>query len=89
MHKPLDHQNPTYKASLFSIVEVISSEDKVERSYLVNYSHHGTKLWLTRVIIWCLTNDKMLTIEEATAEDVATRLLFTPKDEPVSRGPAS
>lgn len=71
--------NPSYVPTLFSVVEVIDTTDKVERSFLVNYSDHETKVWLTKTLIWCLTNDKMMTVERATPDDIATKRLFTPR----------
>jgi len=73
-------QNPNFIPTLFSLVEIIDPEEKVEREFLVNYSDHETKLWLTKTLIWCLTNDRMMTVERATEEDIKTRRLFTPRE---------
>lgn len=66
-------------ASIFCVVAVVDPDSgDVEREFLINYSHHGTKLWLTKTIVWCMTNDRQLEICAATNKDMRTRQLFIP-----------
>ena len=73
----------TYQPSLFSMVTIIGKNEE-DREFLVNYSSHGTKVWLTKTLIWALTNDREVSIMRATPDEVATRPLFTPKEPAMS-----
>lgn len=73
----------TYQPSLFSMVTIIGDKEE-DREFLVNYSNHTTKIWLTKTLIWALTNNREISIMRATPEEVATRPLFTPKEAAVS-----
>lgn len=65
--------------SIFALVTVRElKDDAVVDEYLVNYSNHPTKLWLTKLHVWALTNDKKLIIERATSDQISGRTLFSP-----------
>lgn len=68
-----------YQPSLFSVVKITGGEDPA-REFLINYSDHNTKLWLTRTMIWGLTNGRTVSIVRANTKDIESRQLFTPRD---------
>lgn len=68
-----------YQPSLFSVVKITGGKDP-EREFLINYSDHNTKVWLTRTMIWGLTNGRTVSIVRANTKDIESRQLFTPRD---------
>lgn len=72
---------PNSPSALFAFIEVLTDDDEVDREYLVNYSHPSVKAWLTRMTVWALLNDRSVSMEKATDEDIKTRPLFHPKDD--------
>lgn len=75
--------NANYQPTLFSVVRIIGG-GVPDREFLVNYSDHNTKVWLTKTTIWALTNGRTLSIVRAATKDIEARPLFMPKIEPVS-----
>ncbi len=66
------------RPSLFSLV-TITGKDVPVREFLINYSHHDTKVWLTKTLIWGLMNERQINVARATARDIETKQLFTPR----------
>lgn len=79
-----DKRNPNYQATLFSVVK-ISGEGAPDREFLVNFSNHETKVWLTKTMIWGLMNGKTVSITRASQRDTESRQLFIPQQEAMSR----
>lgn len=75
--------NPNYQPTLFSIVKIVG-EGWPDKEFLVNYSDHNTKVWLTKTTIWALTNGRSLSIVRAATKDIESRPLFTPREAAVS-----
>lgn len=69
--------NTPTSATIFAIVSTILGDD-VEKEFLINFSHHDTKLWLTKTTVWCLTNDRILEIRPASPKDIQTKRMFIP-----------
>lgn len=69
-----DTNNP----SIFAVVTIEFENGDVEREFLINYSHHETKLWLTRTQVWALTNERVVYIQRASESDIASKKQFIP-----------
>lgn len=68
--------------SIYCIVEVWEqdAEDEPERSYLTNFSDFKTKEWLTRLLVWGLSNKRELIIKPASPEEMTSMRMFVPRD---------
>lgn len=67
-------------ASIYCVVEVWTSDDELEKDYLVNYSDHNTKEWLTRLLVWGLMNSREILIKAATEAEMTSKKMFMPKE---------
>lgn len=69
-------------SSIYCVVEVWeagSDSADVEKEYLVNFSDYTTKEWLTKLLVWGLTNKKEILIKPASSEDMDSMKMFVPK----------
>lgn len=64
------------------VLERTKEEDEVIQDYNVNFSHYDTKLWLTRLFVWAMLNDKVVELSPIHVEPSTVRL-FTPQPEGV------
>jgi len=82
----MDHsQDRNYGAmniSIYCLVEVWESDNELdaEKEYLVNFSDFKTKEWLTRLMVWALTNQREVVIKPATEGMMTSMKMFVPKD---------
>lgn len=68
--------------SIYCVVEVWedSEQHEAEKEYLVNFSDFQTKEWLTRLMVWALTNKREILIKAATEVEMTSMRMFVPKD---------
>ena len=82
----MDHsQDRNYGAmniSIYCVVEVWEpgNELEAEKEHLVNFSDYKTKEWLTRLMVWALTNQREVLIKPATEAELTSMRMFVPKD---------
>lgn len=82
----MDHsQDRNYGAmniSIYCVVEVweAGNDLEAEKEYLVNFSDYKTKEWLTRLMVWALTNTREVLIKPATEAEMSSMKMFVPKD---------
>lgn len=80
-----NHQDRNYGAmnvSIYCIVEVWEPDNDLdaEKEYLVNFSDHQTKEWLTRLMVWALTNTREVLIKPATEAEMSSMRMFVPRE---------
>lgn len=68
-------------ASIYCIVEVWEENEDVdvEKEYLVNFSDYVTKEWLTKLLVWGLTNRKEILIKAASSDQMSSMRMFVPR----------
>lgn len=82
----MDHsQDRNYGAmniSIYCLVEVWESDNEIdaEKEYLINFSDFKTKEWLTRLMVWALTNQREVVIKPATEGMMSSMKMFVPKE---------
>lgn len=68
------------QVSIYSIVEVWIDDDEMEKEYLVNFSDYKTKEWLTRLLVWGLTNQREILIRAASEAEMTSKKMFSPRE---------
>lgn len=66
--------------SIYALVEVWTTDEQVEKEYLVNFSDFKTKEWLTRLMVWALMNQREILLKAAGDHEMSSMKMFVPKD---------
>ncbi len=68
--------------SIYCLVEVWETDNELdaEKEYLINFSDYKTKEWLTRTMVWALTNQREIVIKPATEAMLNSMKMFVPRD---------
>ena len=67
--------------SIYCVVQIYLEDEEVEKEYLVCYSDFKVKEWLTKTLVWALTNQREVTIKPASDIDMNSMRMFVPKVE--------
>jgi hypothetical protein len=75
-----DRNYGSMQISIYCLVEVWETDDEVEKEYLVNFSDFKTKEWLTKLLVWALSNKREVLIKPATEAELSSMKMFVPRD---------